>query len=575
MGEFNKSYSKYVGLILLGFMLMTSCKEQAVTYKHEINVNLSADPETLHPHYHISIPAIHICKHIFQPLIDFDYNHNAVRPVLASSLPRVIENENTKSYFFTIRNGAKWSDGEHVTSKDVVFSFKLLKNPIESNHHLNTAFDALIKVNEVEGETNAFELVFEKDFQNVEMILTSLLILPSHIYDPNRILSRISFEKLEERPIDENTSYLLGRFAKIFGNPFYHDNPKYIIGSGPYNVESWEHDKKLVLVKKLDWYGEAITDNMFFQNEVGRINYIINEDQDVAISKLLLGEIDVFGGLSSENIKKLESSDYFQQNFVVNSPTRYSFTFLGMHLKNKFLQSMNVRKAIAHSVDKQHMIDEILGGFGETVVGPRPIQSEQSKIKDYRVDIVKAKHYLSDDGWGDANFDGYLDRMKDGKQEQLVFHLSFARNETAKKIAEYIQLSLREIGIRIILMELDFSTFVELNKRHKFDLCLSNFQTFPSRMDPKNIWHSDSYEYGTNWMGFGNEASDVIVHKIRTEQDPVKRVEYEQELEQMIHENLPCLFLFAPKHRIVLNKQIQNAQFSSFGLGFWEANYTK
>lgn len=565
-------------LCLCIMMFHISCSEDRVNVRHEVNVNLSADPETLHPHYHISIPAIHICKHIFQPLLDFDYESGKIIPVLAEELPEVVENDNgTISYFFKIRKGAKWEDDIDITSDDVIFSFKLLKNPIESNHHLNTTFDQLIEVKEVKNKPREVEIVFEGNFQNADLILTNLLIIPALIYDPNRILERLSFEKLAERPIKENTGYLLNRFSKIFGNPFYHDNPKYISGSGPYIIESWEHDKKVVLKRKAEWYGDEITDNVFFQNDVDRINYLINESNDQAISKLLLGEIDVLAGLDAENIEKLSSSKFFKDNYEVHSPTRYSFTFLGMHLKNPLLKSLKVRKAIAHSMDKKMMIETILGGYGEVSVGPIPNSSkiDSQAIHDYQFNIKKAKQYLKEDGWSDVNYDGFLERVKDGKDEQLVFHLSYVKNKSARKIAEFVQVSLRSIGIRIILMELDFDTFLELNKRHKFDLCLSNFQTYPSRIDPKNVWHSESYEYGTNWMGFGNEVSDLLIKQIRSEKDLVKLKEYEQELEKVIHESLPCIFLFSPKHKIILSKNIEHAQFSSFGLGFWESNFKK
>jgi peptide/nickel transport system substrate-binding protein len=91
--------------------------------------------------------------------------------------------------------------------------------------------------------------------------------------------------------------------------------------------------------------------------------------------------------------------------------------------------------------------------------------------------------------------------------------------------------------------------------------------------DPVQIWHTKSYNGGSNYTGFGDAKSDALIDKLRYELDKEKRKQMQQELQQMIVDAQPYIFLYSRLNRMCIHKRFDDAQPTLARPGFVETEF--
>ena len=136
----NKFLYFFVFLLAIG-----SCKQTENSFdERNVRILLNNDPETLNPFNSTSLWAGYLCKHLFQPLIDIDYESSEIVPVLAKEVPILEKDLDGKWYLdIEIKDGAIWDDGAEIDAEDVIFSMKLLKLPLVDNPSLKPYFEKI------------------------------------------------------------------------------------------------------------------------------------------------------------------------------------------------------------------------------------------------------------------------------------------------------------------------------------------------------------------------------------------------------------------------------------------------
>ena len=95
----------------------------------------------------------------------------------------------------------------------------------------------------------------------------------------------------------------------------------------------------------------------------------------------------------------------------------------------------------------------------------------------------------------------------------------------------------------------------------------------PLESNPKQIWHTESYNGGSNYVGFGNAQSDKIIENLVVTIDRNKRAEYYKQLEQMINDECPYAFILAPKNRMAVSKRFSDNYTTGIRPGYWEGSF--
>jgi peptide/nickel transport system substrate-binding protein len=254
------------------------------------------------------------------------------------------------------------------------------------------------------------------------------------------------------------------------------------------------------------------------------------------VAALEKGEIDAAHDVPSESFAKLEKTD----GIVAVNGEQGGFTEIalngGMGLKkgNPALSSLEFRKAIAHAIDRQTLIDRVSAGLARPGVTMSPSANPKwipdiPENEQFGFDLEQAKSILDAAGFKDGNGNGI--REVDGKDINLSYYI-LNDSTTAAPNAEFITGWLKEIGIGTTVKAVSGSNLTEIIGKGDYDLfqwgwtpyvdpdpMLSYFQCSQLSKDPED---PTNYYNDANWC---SPAYDALYKAQNVELNPDKRLD--------------------------------------------------
>lgn len=485
-------------------------------------VHLGANPEYLNPIVNNDMDTKSIMKLVYMGLLTRDYEGGEYFPGLAEKVSVSLDH---KVMTFTLNAKAKWHDGTPVTTADVEFSYQTLWDPkvFAAPHRAYLGKFDFEKVD---------ERVFRLKVENPNVNTLSSLI------EEFWIVQKKQFEGVK----DFNKS-------KQIMNP---------VSSGPYVVKSFSRDQQVVLERNKDWWAYGLPEYKNLHN-FDKIIYKIVPDKALAYEKFVKGEIDLiwldtntFGtrargsdrdlvGTSPKTDKKI-----WAKHFSTKAPAnRY---YIGWDLKHPLFKSKKTRRALAHLVNYDWIIKELYHDVGARNVSPFGSYSQNSTPQQFKVaipfDIAKAVKLLKEDGWADTDADNVLDKVIDGKKTKFEFTLRYnSDNQIRAKISQMVKENFKKAGISVNIQSMEWNTFVDEYENHRSEAYVSGWGGGSLLADPKQIWHSKSYEDGSNYIGYSNPEVDALIEKARSELNPKKYLKIIQKIGAIIYDDQPNVFL--------------------------------
>ena len=119
----------------------------------------------------------------------------------------------------------------------------------------------------------------------------------------------------------------------------------------------------------------------------------------------------------------------------------------------------------------------------------------------------------------------------------------------------------------------EWANLLDNVKLHNFEAYIGGWISSPNESDPKQIWHTESYNGGSNYVGFGDENSDALIEALRSELDQDKRNQLWKDLQASIREEMPYIFLLSQKERISVHKKFDNAYATGIRPGYWKNGF--
>ena len=546
-----------------------SANQNPVVISHELS-----DAQMLNPINYSDAGAGYILSNIFYSLLEIDFNTLELVPVVAESRPEIEITENGGMLItYKIRPEAKWNDGEQITAKDVEFALKVIKNPKVDNLNNKPYYEFIEDMKFYEDDPLKFTFICKDVYILAEVQSGDIDLLPRHIYDPKGLMDEFTIKQLSENNEALVTNPKITEFATDFNSEKYQRDPKFIQGCGPYLLKEWQTGQKITIVKKENWWGDQLKDKgMHFNIAPPEIIYQTINDQTTAKEALIAGKVDVMRGIKSKDFQDLPKSKKFTKNFVTHTPNQMAYTYLGLNVRKPIFSDKRTRQALAHLVDVDKMIDVVVLGYAIRAIGPiDPVKKKQfnSDIKPYEFDIEKAKQLLTEAGWKDTDNDGILDNVINGNKVKFEFNYLYNQgNDLRKAVGLLLQEEARKIGIIINVISQDWSIFLESTKQHDFDMYYGAWISTPIPSDHKQIYHTESYNGGSNYTGFGNDETDALIDAIRLELDEDKRAILNKKFQAILHDECSYIFLYHPKEKIAIHNRFSNAEPSVMRPGY-------
>lgn len=548
------------------------------TYSNKVVQHSLSDPDQLNPYNAQGEQITYMASHVFQSLILLDFKTYEYVPVLAASRPVLTATEDGgMTIDYEIRPEAVWDNGTPITGKDVEFSLKVMKNPKTDCLQKKPYFEYINDI-EVDAENpKKFRLICKEPYHLAEGATGDLWILPAYVYDPQGLMSKFSVKELATNADNLKDDPTIIEYANFFNSEKF--QKEVMIGSGPYTFDRWETDARVVLKKKENWWGDQLADvNQYYEAFPDEIVYETIKDLTTAVTALKSEKLDVMRSIQHRDfVKDLQTNQEFLSKFNTFTPAQFAYDYIGFNMRNPKFNDVNVRKAFAHLIDVDKIVETLCYGLGTRTVGiihPDKKIYYNSDLKPYDYNIEKAKELLANAGWKDTNGDGILDKEIDGVHTEFVVDIFFNNgNDRRKKTCLFLKEGAKKVGIEVNVLAQDWAIFLERTKKHDFELYVGGWIAGPSESDPKQIWHTESYSGGSNYVGFGNAESDALIMKLRRTLDQNERAQVYKDFQKLLHEQVPYIFLMAQKERIAIHKKWDNAYGSGVRPGYWEAGF--
>lgn len=456
--------------------------------KDVFNFATNQDIPHLDPHGTSANTSFRVTYMLYDRLVTYDGTTTDVIPQLAEKWEI---SDDGLTYTFHMNEEAKFHDGTPVTAEAVKYSY-------------TRAMDV--------GKSAAGQ------FKNV--------------------INKDSFEVVDEHTIKITLEKPFAPFLKTLGTVFANIvNPKladnhgsdlgetYIadkeMGSGPYILESWDRGQKLVLKANEDYWGTMPT--------LKTVNILIVNEPSTARLMMEKGEVDLidYTMISPDVLNQMDGKNGVT---IVNSPG-YQIDDIAINTENEYLKDPKVRQALAHAVNYDSIINDILLGGAKRIGGivPEGMFGYNADITLYDFDLEKSKALLKEAGY------------------EKGFPLEIAiseNNEVRKNIAVMMQSDFKKIGIDLQIKTLAWPTFLDLVTTGKHQLALAAWT--PDYADPDyNLWyfaHSSSKGPGFNLAFYENSKVDQLLEEARATVDEAVRDKNYQEIQQIMSDEVPYIF---------------------------------
>ncbi|NRB46252.1 MAG: hypothetical protein HRU41_01170 [Saprospiraceae bacterium] len=546
-----------------------------------VRVRMPIDPRTFNPILYTDSQSRMVFEYMFPYLMTYDAQSLEPIPQLAVAKPEISEiesgpNAGNLAYTFILQEKANWDNGTPVTGHDMAFTLKAMFNPLVPAAHLRSYFDFIAGVEVDEANPKRFTITTQKPYMLQELGLSSLPVMPAYLYDPDGLMADIPLEDLtnvEKAQQLAESDQDLKAFADAFTSPLHNLEPEGVAGPGPYKLVSFETGQGTELALKENWWGKGMEEAFpSLSAYPEKIIFQVVKDQNTTIAAIKDEALDVAGRLDSKAFAELEKDTDIQDIYALHKPSTFQFYFIGINTQSPLLSDKRTRRALAHLVDVEDVIETLYNGYAEAITGPfhpkKPIAHKGLDPIDYNLE--KAKALLAEAGWEDANGDGVLDREIDGERVDFsITYLEYQASTFGSNMTLYLKEQAKRVGVDVNINSVDRGVMIQ-------DLANRNFDLYGGALspghepeeDPKAIWHTESdHPRGLNRMRFSHPRVDELIDELRLTTDEQERKKLFLELQEIIYDEQPAIFLFAPLERLAFHRRFE-AQASSIRPGY-------
>jgi peptide/nickel transport system substrate-binding protein len=423
------------------------------------------------------------------------------------------------TYTFVIKKNAEFQDGTPVTADDVVFTVLKAQDPTLQSPR-KTNWDG-VTVNKVDAQTVQF--ILKQPYSPFIQNLT-LGILPEHIW--------------KSTTIDEF--------------PFSEWNIK-AVGSGPYKIDSITYSSDGL---PSEYHLSAFDHYALGRPYISNIVIKLYPDQKSLIDAYNSGSIDSIEGLSADQLAELNTTD--AQKIV--SPLPRVFGVFFNQNQAPVLLNAEVRQALDIATDKQAIVDQVLGGYGQAIDDPVPPTTISAGAGgfDQTAADAKAIALLTAHGWKQGS-DGIFAKTVGKNTTTLAFSISTSDAPDLKATALLLQSQWQKIGAQVSVKIFEINDLNQnIIRPRKYDALLFG-EVVSEDSDLYPFWDSSQrLDPGLNVAMYTNLKVDKILETLRTTTDPATQESLYQSFETQIEADRPAVFLYSPEFIYITPKKIQN-----------------
>jgi peptide/nickel transport system substrate-binding protein len=493
----------------------------ADTPKDVLVVGHVAELQTLDPAQAVTISDFRLLCNVYDSLLHYKDGSLDVEPGLAESWT---VSPDGKTYTFNLRKGVKFHDGSDFNADAVKFNFDRVLDDKHPYHN-----------------TGPFPFVF-----------TLGPIESTEVTNPYQVVMHL------KEPYAPALTMLAGAIGGLAGisptavKTYGKDFARHGGGTGPFKFVEWVSGQRFVLeANKSYWRGAPALSGLIFRPIV---------DENARVSEMLSGGTDITVEVPPDNIATFTAS----KDFTYYEQPGPHLWYLVLNTKSKPFDDKRVRQAINYAINKEAMVKDLLKGTATVATSVTPPAfgwAFDSALKPYPYDPAKAKQLLTDAGLPNGvDLTFYVTESGSGMLSPVLMGTA-------------IQADLEAVGIRAKIETYEWNTFLgKIIPAMPANVAVAelSFMTQDPDMHPALALRTGS---AVNSGGFSNPKADALIDAGRAEIDPAKRAAIYKELQDLIYDEAPWVFIANWKQNAVSSAKVKGFQLHpSFTTPFYKTS---
>lgn len=429
-------------------------------------VGLRAEPKTFNPVVASDNPSRTVIRRLMADLIHINRASQNTEPALAR---RWTVSDDGLRYRLELRRGLRFSDGEPFDADDVVFTFQVHLDPAvgSTNRDLLVVGGEPIEVRRLDSHT--VEFVLAQPYAAGERLFDSVAILPRH--------------RLE-------TAYRQGRLADAWGVA---TTAEEIVGLGPFRLKQRLPGERIELERnpyywKVDRHDHTLP-------YLDRLIFLVVGDGEAEALRFASGDLDLISGFGAQTWRQLaagqERGGYLLQD--LGPGLRYDFLFFNLNdlgargeqaeggdgplatiaRRQRWFSRVEFRRAVSAAVDRRGIVRLVYGGLATPIAsqvtpGNRLWRNEDLALPERS--LAEAERWLASAGFRRRSNGALYDEQGVAVEFSI---LTSSSNAERLQIGTILQEDLRQLGIEVRLVPIEFRALVErVTSTFEYEACL-------------------------------------------------------------------------------------------------------
>jgi peptide/nickel transport system substrate-binding protein len=406
----------------------------------------------------------------------------------------------------------RWEDGEPLTAEDVVLSCELIRDPLVGSPRADL-LRSIASCTALDSTTVRYTFTAP---QADPVQATSHSLLPAHrVRDLDR--GAVSSWPLNRAPL----------------------------ASGPFRLTAWEPGRQLVLEP-----------NPAFPLQppwLTRVVLRILPDETARILALETGEVDLVADIPAATARRLAG----QQHIALHEVDGRVFGFVMWNLRRDALRDPAVRRGLSLAIDRERLVTDLLGGFGEPAASylPPVLWNHHPGLAadPFRPDSTRT--LLAAAGWRDDDGDGIRERAGRPLRLGVIYRGGDAQRDNA---AALVRQNLRAVGVDAELRSLELATALEFLRDGRFDAFLGEFQA-NLYADPSPLVASGATDR-FNFGGYANARVDSLLAAALAETDRERSLPLWYALQEELATDQPAAILYYLRQIVAVNARLRDVR---------------
>ncbi|WP_127142683.1 ABC transporter substrate-binding protein [Pelagibacterium montanilacus] len=488
--------------------LLAASPASAQTPPNVLVVGQIAEPQSLDPHVATAVNDFRIAVNVYDGLVRYADGTLEVEPSLATDWE---VSEDGLVYTFTLRDDVTFHDGTPFNAEAVKFNFDRM---LDESHPFY--------------ETGPFPLSF--NFDSVEEV---------------NVIDEFTVEFVHSEPFApflSNLAYPTGLIVspaavEEFGED-YGRNP---VGTGPYQFVEWASNTRVVVERNADYWDGA--------PELEAVVFRPITDANTRVAEMLSGGIDVLVEVPADNVGTFEAD----ANFTVHEQAGPHVWYVMLNAAEGPFSDVRVRQAANYAVNKEALVDDILQGTATVSDSPIPPAfnwAYNEDLEPYPYDPEMARELLAEAGAEGAEVTFYVTEGGSGMLDPITMGTA-------------IQADLEAAGFEVNIETYEWNTFLGLvnaGLEDQADMAQMAWMTNDPDTLPFLTLRTEAWPDagGFNSSYYSNEEVDELLNAARTATDQDERAELYKEMQAIVFEDAPWIFVANWQQGAVTSSAVEN-----------------